>query len=97
MGEQESTMVDDVHLPLRSLARDALLRIPDTRGRAVVCLDGWLWITLDGDPRDIVVRAGERHVFEGPGRALVSALEPSSLLIVDLGGQLVPTARELVR
>jgi hypothetical protein len=85
-------MFDDLRLPVRSLARDSLLRLPDTRGRAVVCLEGCLWITVDDDPRDVVLQPGERHVFDRPGRALVSALLPSSLLLLDLGGAVVPPA-----
>ena len=85
-------MFDELRLPLRHLPRHGLLRLPRTRGRAVVCVDGCLWITVDDDPRDIVLGPGERHVFDGKAPALVTAFEPSALLLVDLGGEVVPPA-----
>ena len=59
--------------------------------RAVVCLSGSLWITVDDDPRDVILAPGDRHVFApDDGDAIVSAMQDSSLLLLDLGGELVP-------
>lgn len=82
-------MFDDLRFPVRRLPRRGLLRVPEGLGRAVVCLEGCLWITVDDDPRDVVLGPGEQHVFDRSGRALVSAFEPSALLLLDLGGQAV--------
>jgi hypothetical protein len=90
-SSQEFPMFDDLRFPVRRLPRGAVLRVPEGLGRAVVCLEGCLWITVDDDPRDVVLDPGERHVFDRGGRVLVSALEPSALLLLDLGGQVVAT------
>jgi hypothetical protein len=62
-----------------SLAQRALLEIPDAAGVRVSCSEGCLWITLDNDPRDIVLEPG--HFFTGTQhrRALVYALQASTL------------------
>jgi hypothetical protein len=72
-----------------SLATRGLLEIPDVAGVQVTCNEGCLWITLDNDPRDIVLQAGEIYVTTEHRRALVYALEASILA-------LRPQAREAV-
>jgi hypothetical protein len=60
-----------------SLAPRALLDIPDIGGTQVSCKRGSLWITLDNDPRDIVLEAGESFFTTEHRRALVYAFQPS--------------------
>ena len=45
----------------------------------VECREGSVWITLDHDPRDIVLERGEAFEHDGERRALVYAFEPSTL------------------
>lgn len=59
--------------------RHAILAVPTPLGREIVCLDGSLWLTYDGDPRDIMLGAGQHHVADCAARLLVQALEPSRL------------------
>jgi len=47
-------------------------------GQAVQCLKGVIWVTLEGEAGDVVLRAGERHVPAKPGRVVVEALEGAS-------------------
>jgi|GEM_PF-5724926 len=39
------------------------------------CETGRLWVTLESEPRDFVVRAGETLVVQGPGRLVVLAVD----------------------
>jgi len=60
-----------------NLAARALVDIPDISGTQVICRRGSLWITLDNDPRDIVLEAGESFFSTEHRRALVYAFQPS--------------------
>lgn len=59
------------------LRKDRSLRVSDGRAMNIVCIDGCLWITQDGDPRDIILRRGESFTIDRPGVALVHAFESS--------------------
>ncbi|MET3442292.1 hypothetical protein ABIC94_003076 [Variovorax paradoxus] len=65
-----------VSLPTRSI-----FAVPDGAGVGIECRSGSVWVTLDHDPRDIVLAPGDR--FEGTDhrRVLVSALESSCITV----------------
>ncbi len=58
------------------------------RGTRVECLDGTLWITQDGDNRDIVLPAGSAFVVDRDTRVLVSAVDMArfALRLASAGG-----------
>ncbi|MBE0614983.1 MAG: DUF2917 domain-containing protein [Burkholderiales bacterium] len=56
-----------------------LLRVHGGAGNAIVCHSGSVWLTQKGDPRDIVLGAGETFVLERRGPTLVQALEQSAV------------------
>lgn len=43
----------------------------------LTCLDGWIWLTLEGDVRDYMLTAGRSVRLDRPGRVVVQALRPS--------------------
>ena len=51
----------------------------------VHCVLGALWITHDGDPKDIVVEAGHSYLVDRSARMLVSALEDSKYVLTREG------------
>lgn len=44
-------------------------------GRTVRCTAGTIWLTHDGDAKDVVLCAGETHVCTSSARVLVQALD----------------------
>jgi hypothetical protein len=66
----ERIVADGVFLEHR-----AVLRITGGTGLLVAAHGGTLWITEDGDPRDIIVTNGRSYRIERDGLAIVNALE----------------------
>lgn len=67
-----------VSLPTRSI-----FAVPDGAGVGIECRSGSVWVTLDRDPRDIVLAPGDRFVGTEHRRVLVSALETSCITVSD--------------
>jgi len=59
------------------LERRELLVIDDARGHRITCESGELWLTLDGDRRDIILPAGHAWLVDRPGPLVLSALVAS--------------------
>lgn len=74
-------MVIDPHRFQVNLSKRSILTLPDAAGVGIECRSGSVWLTLDDDPRDIVLSAGERFTGGEHRRALVSALEPSCIAV----------------
>ena len=68
-------------------------RAPSARARSATCtpnaaggvevVSGAIWITQDGDRRDIVLARGEAFDFDRDGDALLSAFDDSRYLVLD--------------
>ncbi len=67
----------------RRLDKGLVRRVHAEAGRRVECLSGSIWITQDGDLRDIVLGAGEAFDFDRRGDALLSAFADSRYLLLD--------------
>ena len=67
----------------RSLDKGRIRHVRAEKGRRVECLSGSIWITQDGDLRDIVLGAGEAFDFDRRGDALLSAFDDSRYLLLD--------------
>ena len=63
------------------LQREAMFGVPDAAGIDIVCRTGIVWITLDGDPRDIVLEAHDRFTTSEHRRALIYAMQPSCISV----------------
>ena len=64
-----------------ALAHQAMFTVPDASGVQIVCREGSLWITLDNDPRDIVLMPGESFITTEHRRALIYAMHSSALTL----------------
>ena len=76
-------MRNDLIFDTRLLAKGSIRRVHRPIGRRVECVSGSLWVTQDGDLRDIVLKAGESFAFDHKGDALISALDDSSFLLLE--------------
>ena len=78
-------MNNDLNLDTRTLGKGRIRRVHETRpfGHKVECLSGSLWITQDGDSRDIVLAPGDSFAFDRAGDALISALDDSRFLLLE--------------
>ena len=63
------------------LPRHAIFTVADIAGVGIECQSGCVWLTLDDDPRDLVLEPGERFVGDIHRRVLVSAFEASSIAV----------------
>ena len=63
------------------LPRHAIFTVADISGVGIECQSGCVWLTMDDDPRDLVLEPGERFVGDIHRRVLVSAFEASSIAV----------------
>lgn len=75
-------MNNDLILGTRALVKGRIRRVREARGKRVECISGSLWVTQDGDPRDVLLETGEAFEFDRAGDALVSALADSRYLML---------------
>lgn len=73
------------------LDRRQTIALVDAAGTTAALETGCVWITMDGDQRDIVLGAGQSWLIERNGRTLLHAAAPSTLRITD------PTADQAQR
>jgi len=76
-----------------SLAHGAVRRVADPLGRRVECLSGVIWVTQDGDLRDIILEPGDGFAFDRSEGVLISALKDSRYLLLEATHRAV-TARD---
>jgi len=68
---------------LTKLPKGALLRLRAPRGKGVAVFEGLAWLTQEGDSNDVLIGAGESHVLDRTGLAIVQALDDTSLLVFE--------------
>jgi hypothetical protein len=69
-----------VHVP-----RGATRELPRASGRVQVhCRRGEVWLTHDGDPRDVVLRADQSHALDRMDRLTAHALQGDCALEIQV-------------
>src|SRR5437667_399275 len=71
------------HTRRAALDRRQTLVLKNAQGTVVAVERGCVWITLERDPRDIVLAKGMRFVIDRPGRTIVAAETASTLRLVE--------------
>ncbi len=74
-------MHTDLNLAATPLTRGHLHRLQDARGSLVLCLSGTLWLTQQGDARDIVLEAGDERRIDQDGLSILSALSDARFVL----------------
>ena len=77
---------NDLKLASTSLRNGKALHLQRALGQRIEALCGRLWITMDGDLRDIVLDAGEGFTLDRSSDVLLSAMSDAQLVV------LLPTA-----
>jgi hypothetical protein len=67
--------------PVRALKAGTTLVLPAPQGHRIDCVRGSLWLTHDGDPKDIVLAPGDRYIADRNTRLVVYGLEASELRV----------------
>jgi hypothetical protein len=75
------------------LRRGAMLRIRDGEGRSIAVFGGLVWITQEGDPRDVFIAGGETFTIDRPGLVLVDAMDDTDLIVLAPGASLARDPR----
>ena len=65
------------------LTEPARLQVRDGSGQRVCCVDGKVWITQEGDQRDVILNAGECFVLDRHGLAIIGALGAGDIVLPD--------------
>ena len=69
-------------IPLRS---GQPLRVQNAFGRRISVVEGHVWVTQDGDPRDVVLSPGDDFVFDRPADALLTSLGGDARIVREQG------------
>src|SRR3954470_23207101 len=67
--------------PTISLPARQLFEVADASTARITCTSGCLWLTLDDDPRDVILEPGDSFAGREPRRALLYAFEGSAFLL----------------
>jgi hypothetical protein len=79
-----------------ALEREASLRVESGSRVEIACMSGVLWITHEGDVRDLFLARGESLVSPVRGVTLVTALEPATVRVLDYSAPKVPAPKVAV-
>ncbi|HYM47524.1 MAG TPA: DUF2917 domain-containing protein [Burkholderiaceae bacterium] len=65
---------------ITKLVKGEILRVDDAIGQSIAVVRGMVWVTQEGDRRDIFLTDGDGFVFDYAGTALVQAITDTSLI-----------------
>lgn len=83
LRRQAMAAPDQFHQGMKDecLPANGFLALPD-RAFTLICLEGMLWLTRDGDYEDHILEAGQRFAVAAGDQATVQALRASRLRLV---------------
>lgn len=84
-------------LPAVNLLRRQVIQVRAREGERIECRTGQLWLTQDGDPRDVILAANQSFVVDRSGPVVVSALEDAAFVYRRETPHRAPTLRHVAR
>ena len=69
------------------------MTLDDSLDTTISCVDGDLWVTQDGDPRDVILRAGQKFLIDRASRVVVFATSDATFEVTSGHAQQRPEAR----
>jgi hypothetical protein len=82
---RETAVDTESNRNVRDLGRRQTLPVYGAEGKEIVCISGELWITQEGDTRDIILGPGQAFNVDRPGLVLVHATRDSVLRAPEVG------------
>lgn len=67
----------------QKIAKNAMLEVKQPLGVTIECLEGAIWVTLDGDSRDVVLDAGQSFIVDRKQRTLLQALDAALVRLTE--------------
>lgn len=71
---------------IQEIAKAGIHEVKQALGVTIECLEGSVWITLDGDLRDLVLDAGQTCEIDRERRVLIQALDTARVRLVPPSG-----------
>ena len=88
---------DPVLSQQRFLPGRASLPLDDAEGTVIAVERGCLWVTMENDPRDVILTPGLRFEVDRSGRTIIAAEEDSRFRLLADGGCAESTAASIAR
>lgn len=73
---------------IQEIAKASIREVKQALGVTIECLEGSVWITLDGDLRDLILDAGQTCEIDCKRRVLIQALDTARVRLIPPSGAL---------
>ena len=67
---------------VQEMAKNKILEIKQAMGVTIECLEGSVWVTLDGDMRDVILDAGHAFKVDRKQLTLIQALDTARVRLI---------------
>lgn len=81
-GVRQTGQVTGMRPSVQEIARDKILEIKQALGVTIECLDGSVWITQDGNMRDVILDVGQSFCVDRMQRTLIQALATARVRLI---------------
>ena len=79
---RQTGQVTGMRPTIQAMARDKILDIKQALGVTVECLEGSVWVTLDGSTRDVILDAGQSFCVDRKQRVLIQAMATARVRLI---------------